>query len=282
MSDPLEYHVLVHPGIPQHTDQTDPDGAPRIWSPISTTFIRSGEELVVVDPGLTFDHARAVADRVKDSGKRLVAVYATHGHGDHWFAAGPLLEEFPDAVVHATPGTIGVMRQNADPAFRGQRFDAIFPDQVPPSPVRARPIPAEGIELGGHRLLAVEVGHTDTDDTTVLHAPSTGLVVAGDAVYNNVHQYLSEIVDGGLEAWLAALDKIEALAPTAVVSGHKDARRPDSPDTIGETRQYLLDARRLLGEHSTARGFYDAMVRLHPGRVNRGALWRGALALLPE
>ena len=34
--------------------------------------------------------------------------------------------------------------------------------------------------MEGHRLLAVEVGHTDTDDTTVLHVPSIGLVVAGD------------------------------------------------------------------------------------------------------
>lgn len=33
---------------------------------------------------------------------------------------------------------------------------------------------------------------TDTDDTTVLHVPSIGLVVAGDVAYNGVHQYLLE------------------------------------------------------------------------------------------
>jgi len=40
--------------------------------------------------------------------------------------------------------------------------------------------------------VVVEVGHTDTDDTTVLHVPAIGLVVAGDAAYNGVHQLLAE------------------------------------------------------------------------------------------
>ena len=41
-------------------------------------------------------------------------------------------------------------------------------------------------------LLPVEVGHTDTDATTMLHVPEIGLLVAGDVVYNGVHLYLTE------------------------------------------------------------------------------------------
>jgi hypothetical protein len=37
------------------------------------------------------------------------------------------------------------------------------------------------IDLEGHDLVAVPLGHTDTDSTTCLHVPSIGLVVAGDA-----------------------------------------------------------------------------------------------------
>ena len=46
------------------------------------------------------------------------------------------------------------------------------------------------IELEGFGLIAVEVGHSDTDHTTCLNVPSIGLVVAGDVAYNDVHQYL--------------------------------------------------------------------------------------------
>jgi len=48
------------------------------------------------------------------------------------------------------------------------------------------------IDLEGHDLVAVELGHTDTDHTTCLNVPSVGLVVAGDAAYNDVHLYLAE------------------------------------------------------------------------------------------
>jgi glyoxylase-like metal-dependent hydrolase (beta-lactamase superfamily II) len=65
------------------------------------------------------------------------------------------------------------------------------------------------------------VGHTDTDGTTVLHVPDMGLVIAGDAAYNGVHQYLAESDSQGRQDWLAALDVIEALDPRAVVAGHK-------------------------------------------------------------
>jgi glyoxylase-like metal-dependent hydrolase (beta-lactamase superfamily II) len=72
------------------------------------------------------------------------------------------------------------------------------------------------------------MGHTDTDDTTVLHVPSEGLVAAGDVVYNGVNQYLREAAGGGIPAWLSALDAVAALAPSAVVSGHKERTRQDS------------------------------------------------------
>ena len=66
--------------------------------------------------------------------------------------------------------------------------------------------------LEGHDLVIVEVGHSDTDDTSVLHLPDLGLVVAGDVIYNGVHMYLGESVAvGGFDPWRAAIEKVEAL-----------------------------------------------------------------------
>ena len=48
---------------------------------------------------------------------------------------------------------------------------------------------------------------TDTDYTTCIHVPSIGLVVAGDAAYNDVHVYLSESNEQTRQEWIAALDK---------------------------------------------------------------------------
>jgi glyoxylase-like metal-dependent hydrolase (beta-lactamase superfamily II) len=132
------------------------------------------------------------------------------------------------------------------------------------------------IELEGNRLEAVPLGHTDTDDTTCLHVPSLDLVLAGDAVYNNVHLYLAESPAEGREQWLAALDVIENLNPRLVVAGHKDPQAPDAASAISATRTYIHDFARLADEATSALDLYKAMLEIHPDRINRGALWGSA------
>ena len=232
-----------------------------------------------MDPPFTHEQISKVGDWIAASGKRLTYIYATHGHGDHWFGAAELVKRFPGAVTYATPGTIEVMHQQAT-VGRSELFDQIFPGLIPETSVDAVPVPAEGFLLEGNLIQPVETGHTDTDRTTVLHVPSIGLVVAGDVVYNGVHQYISETVNGGLRQWLDALNRVEALAPRAVVAGHKNRARPDDPASIDQTRQYLLNVERLLAEKQTAREFFDEMVRLYPDWINPGPVWYGALALL--
>ena len=277
----LHYEVLVHEGLRRHRDQRLPDGSPIISSPLTSTLIYGEREAVLVDPPMTREQVSRVSDWIERSGKHLIAVYATHGHGDHWFGTDLLMQRFPDAIAYATKGTIAMMHKQGTEG-RAQMWDVDFPGLIPPSPVVYRPIPAAGIELERHRLLAVEVGHTDTDDTTVLHVPSIGLVVAGDVAYNGVHLYLLESADGGIEAWLEALDMVAALQPRAVVAGHKNKDLPDDPAIIDQTRDYLLNARRLLAEKPSPRQYFDQMIDLYPDRLNLGPVWYSAVALLPE
>ena len=168
----LHYEVLVHDGLRRHREQRLPDGSPIISSPVSSTLIYGDRDAVLVDPPFTYEQVSRVGDWIESSGKNLIAVYATHGHGDHWFGTELLLERFPGAVAYATEGTIAMMHKQATEG-RAQMWDVDFPGQIPPSPVVYQPVPVDGIKLEGHQLLAVEVGHTDTDDTTVLHVPSS-------------------------------------------------------------------------------------------------------------
>jgi hypothetical protein len=58
----------------------------------------------------------------------------------------------------------------------------------------------------------LNLGNTDTADTTCLHVPSIELV---DAVYNGIHPYLAETDKRTRLEWIAALDQIESLNPRA-------------------------------------------------------------------
>jgi glyoxylase-like metal-dependent hydrolase (beta-lactamase superfamily II) len=229
---------------------------------------------------MTVKQANALADWVAARGKNLTTIYITHGHGDHWFGVGTLLQRFPNARAVATSNVVKVMCQNASPEFLVKVWKAGFPDQIPDKLVVAEELKGNVIDLEGHELVAMELSHTDTDYTTCLNVPSIGLVVAGDAAYNDVHLYLAESNPQKRREWISALDKIESLNPRAVVAGHKRPENDDNPRIIEQTRQYIRDFDRLAETTTTAQELYDKMLELYPNRVNPGwALWSSVRAV---
>ena len=278
----LKWDVFVIPGIRIVTKDAPPGVRETFFQATASTLIYGIRDAVLVDAYMTTKQANALADWVASKGKNLTTIYITHGHGDHWFGVGTLLERFSNAKVVATHNTIQVMRQNASPEALNGAWKPGFPGQIPDKLVIAEELKGNVIDLEGHELVAMELGHTDTDYTTCLYVPSIGLVVAGDAAYNDVHLYLAESNPEKRREWIAALDKIESLKPRAVVASHKRPENDDNPKIIEETRQYIRDFDRLAETSATAQELYDKMLQLYPNRVNPGwALWSSARAVKP-
>src|SRR6266566_5805620 len=204
----LNWDVFVTPGIPTAGSGLAPGTKQLMWSPISSTLISGKRDAVLVDTFITVEQADILVDWVAASGKNLTTIYATHGHGDHFFGIGALLDRFPNARAVATPDVVKVMRQQASPQSLSSFWNPFFPGQIPNHLVIAEELTKNVIELEGHELATVSLGHTDTDNTTCLHVPSIGLVVAGDAAYNGVHLYLGESDAQRRREWIAALDTI--------------------------------------------------------------------------
>lgn len=277
----LTWNVLVVPPIPIVTDDLPPGQKQRTWSPIAATLISGQHDAVLVDPLLTIEQGRALADWVAVTGKNLTTVYVTHGHGDHWFGLGAIRDRFPHVRAIATPAVVEHMRRQGSPESIRGFWQPRFPGQIPEGVGVAEPMESLSFELEGHELVAVEVGHTDTDDTTVLHVPDAGLVVAGDVAYNDVHLYLAESSPQGRKDWIAGLDAVESVNPRAVVAGHKREDNDDDPAVIEQTRQYIRDFTQIADTTTTARELYDQVLALYPDRVNPGALWSSSRALKP-
>jgi glyoxylase-like metal-dependent hydrolase (beta-lactamase superfamily II) len=278
----LRYQVHMSDPIPFSNPERAPNGERQMFQYIASTLISGERDAVLVDPPMTNEQTAQVIKWIEASGRTLKHMFITHGHGDHWFGTGPLLERFPDVTIFAAPGTIDLMRYHASPEVRASVWDKQFPGLIPKASVVATTPAGNAFELEGSELHIVEVGHTDTDNTTVLHVPSIGLVVAGDAVYNGVHQYLAESANGGIQKWIKALDTIAALRPSRVVASHKNPALDDDPKAIDETRGYLEDAERLSQTSHSALDFYNAMLERYPARLNPTALWFwGARVLFP-
>jgi glyoxylase-like metal-dependent hydrolase (beta-lactamase superfamily II) len=226
-----------------------------------------------VDTFTTRDQNAQLVDWVKSFDRNLISIYITHGHGDHVFGIGPVLQAFPAAVA------IGTAECVADAAVNwGQDFwEKLFPGQIPTT-VYPQVLEADHFELEGHRLEVIDTGHTDIAHSTSLWVPDLRLIVAGDVVYNDTHQYMAESTTQSREHWASAAERLANLDPAAVVAGHKNPELPDDPATIGQTASYLRDFNRLEAEASSAEELYDRMLELYPRRANPGSLWGGAKA----
>jgi glyoxylase-like metal-dependent hydrolase (beta-lactamase superfamily II) len=148
-----------------------------------------------------------------------------------------------------------------------------FPGQIPDQLFAAEALDNGTFNVEGNAVVAVDIGHADTDYTTCLNVPSIGLVVAGDAIYNGTHPYLVESGPQGFNDWLAAIDTIEALNPRAVVVGHGPLDPDNSPRHIQKTRRYIRDFIRLNEQTTTAEELYKRMLALYPDRL----LWMKGL-----
>ena len=123
-----------------------------IWVPTSATLIFGQRDAVLVDAFLTIEQAAALVEWVAASGKNLTTIYITHGHGDHFFGIGALLNRFPNARAVATPAVVESMRRQASPEFVSSFWKARYPGQIPEHLVIAEELKGNVIELEGRDL----------------------------------------------------------------------------------------------------------------------------------
>ena len=223
-------------------------------------------------------HSKELIDWIAESGKDLTTIYITHAHGDHFLGLKLLLDRFPNARAFATASAVAGMQHQMSPEFISSFWEPRFPGQVPSQLVVPEILDGDALYLEGEELKIIELGHTDTAHPTALYVPSIGLVVSGDAVYDDTHPYLAECSVEARGEWLRALDKIESLHPRAVVAGHGVLDPDSSPRHIEETRGYIRDFNAAVASTSTATELYEKMLALYPDRVNPGSLWGGANA----
>jgi glyoxylase-like metal-dependent hydrolase (beta-lactamase superfamily II) len=261
----LSYDVFV---APEKLAKAPPPrvGDPPAWDPTTSTLIFGARDAVLVDALMTVREATALADWIELHDRRLTTIYITHGHGDHYSGLSVVLDRFPDACAVATAGTVEQMRNGSATAHP---YRAWFPGQIADKIPLAEPLDAGHFELEGLPLEVIETGHTDTVDSTALYVPDLGLVVTGDVAYNHCHMYVGASTPDSRAEWISALDKLAALHPAAVVTGHKDPTQGNPPSVLTESRDYIRYYGQLREAALTDQGLFDAMVSRYPDWVSR-------------
>jgi len=263
-SNTLSVNVFTAPGKAMVGERPKRFGEALGFDPITSTLIFGEYDAVLVDAMCTVAEAEALADWVALHHRNLETIYITHAHFDHFYGLSILLDRFPGARAIATPRTLNAIMQIylSTPVERLAR--RMFPGQVPTKLVAPEPYEQDTFTLEGHELRIIEQGHTDSADTTSLHVPSIGLIVAGDVVYNQCRIYVGDTTPESRKNWIASLDRLAALNPAMVVAGHKKPGAPDSPSAIQDTKRYLEDFDRVQKTAKSDQELFDKMTELYP------------------
>src|SRR4029077_5346427 len=158
---PLQWKTLTKKrqsstrGIPPGTESLN-------WVANTVVLIYGARAAVLVDTFLSADHTRELIDWIRTAGKNLTTIYVTHAHGDHFFGIGMVEDAFPTAKAVATAETIAGMHRQISPEFMAAVWNPRFPGQLPDRLTVAEEIRSGGIDLEGHTLVPVRLGHTDT------------------------------------------------------------------------------------------------------------------------
>lgn len=121
------------------------------------------------------------------------------------------------------------------------------------------------LDLDGTRADIVHVGPAHTEGDLIVHLPVESVVFCGDVFF---HRCTPIGWEGSTDRWIAALARIEALAPQYVVPGHGPVCGVDG---VREMRQYLEFVQREATMHFHAgRAVLDACARIELGPY---ALW---------
>lgn len=201
---------------------------------VNTGFIVTAAGLVVIDSGPSLRYGQQMRQAMKKvSPAALLQVFNTHHHPDHFLGN----QAFPGTPIVALEATRqGIAAEGNAFAENLYRLSGDWmkgTESVAPTAT----IAPGGIKLGGRalRLLALN-GHTEAD--LAIYDESSGVLFAGDLVFNN---RAPTTPHARIERWLASLDTLEAITRepgfTAIVPGHGAIARDAAP--IRQTRAWL-------------------------------------------
>jgi cyclase len=175
-------------------------------------------------------------------------VVNTHHNGDHcWgnqvFAGAEIIAHrgCADRFHDFTPAQAQAIRDLADPPEHLRDlvrelapFDFSDIELTPPTTVVDGDVE---LDLDGLRVDLLHVGPAHTEGDVVVHVPDEGVVLTGDVLF---HQCAPIGWEGSTDRWIAALERIEALAPAHVVPGHGPICGVEG---VREARDYLVYVR---------------------------------------
>jgi uncharacterized sulfatase len=196
---------------------------------VNTAFAVVPDGLIVIDTGPSRRYGQALLELIaqKAPGKRVLRVFNTHHHPDHFLGN----QAFDRSVIAAPQGVIDNIVAEGS-GFADNMYRLVGDWMRGTSPVAPGiAIESDGEEIGGRRFSYLALsGHTSSD--FVIRDEETGVVFAGDLAFLD---RAPTTPHANLPAWRQSIAALRSADKHLLLPGHGPA------DSRGEALDQTLD-----------------------------------------
>lgn len=241
---------------------------------VASVIISGKTDVVVIDAQFTLADAEKVAREIKNSGKKVIAIYVSYGDPDFYFGLEVFKRYFPEVTAYASPATVEHIKATAQKkldVWGGQLGNKVTSNVILPQVLKGN-----SIELEGKKLEIA--GLEDFPAKTFIWIPSIKAVVGGINVFGTTFNlWMADAqTPEARKQWIAILDKIESLQPAIVVPAHANSASPFDLSAVKHTKSYIQFYEEALKTNKTSSALIAALKAKYPELTFETALQIGA------
>ncbi|MEJ5025162.1 MBL fold metallo-hydrolase [Brucella anthropi] len=245
-------------------------------------LLTGDKDAILLDGGFTLSDGKAVAEKIKETGKKLTTIYVSQSDPDYYFSLGPIKAAFPDARIIAAPETVDAIKGNIEAKLKvwGPQLKDNGPQKLS-DVVIPEASDVKALELEGNEIEIVPAeGMTNR---RYLWVPSLKAVFGGVLITAGEHVWLADTLDlSQREAWIRNLDTIAARNPEVVVPAHMKPGSATDVSAIKFTRDYIAAFDEEAAKAKDSGELIAAMKKRYPDIGGESSLELGAKVIKGE
>ncbi len=188
-------------------------------------FVVTPGGIVVIDPGSSVQIGQLLLRRISEiSSAKIIAVFNTHVHGDHWLGNQAIREAYPDVPIYAHSRMI----ERADTG-EGEDWIANFSSATQGATEGTRVVlpnigleGGEQLQIGGSRLQIYHTGKAHTDNDLMIEVTAEKSIFLGDIVTAQRVQS-ARPRDSDIHGQIAAIEFVLQTENQVYIPGHGPA-----------------------------------------------------------
>jgi hypothetical protein len=241
---------------------------------VASVIISGKTDAILIDAQFTLVDAEKVAQEIKASGKKLTAIFVSHGDPDFYFGLEVFKKYFPEVTAYASPATVEHIKATAQKKLEvwGERLGKNITSNV----ILPQILKGNSIELEGQKLEII--GLEEFPNKTFVWIPSIKAVVGGINVFGTTfHLWMADAQTAeARKSWISVLDKITALNPEIVIPAHANSNSPFDIAAVNHTKNYIQFYEEALKINKTSEALITALKAKYPALTFETALQIGA------